>query len=162
MLRFSAMFIRSSASWSAKARSKLKLPMTVIGTRFGVRLMVERIQLSRRKGWRMPENTVKVSRPGKFGNPFPVKKATSTTMGVTSDIWIVGTWEGPALWIKHSEAEAVDVAIQAYRAWITSPERSKFLADARIELRGKSLACWCRAGTPCHADVLLELANVPA
>jgi hypothetical protein len=26
-------------------------------------------------------------------------------------------------------------------------------------LRGKNLACWCRAGTPCHADVLLEVAN---
>lgn len=27
------------------------------------------------------------------------------------------------------------------------------------ELRGKNLACWCRPGEPCHADVLLELAN---
>lgn len=29
------------------------------------------------------------------------------------------------------------------------------------ELRGKNLACWCRSGEPCHADVLLELANRP-
>lgn len=121
--------------------------------------MVERIQLSRRKGWRMPENTVKVSRPGKFGNPFPVKKATSTTMGVTSDIWIVGTWNGPALWIKNSEAEAVDVAITAYRAWINQPSQSWLRADVQQELRGKNLACWCRDGTPCHAGVLLEIAN---
>jgi hypothetical protein len=27
------------------------------------------------------------------------------------------------------------------------------------ELRGKNLACWCKPGEPCHADVLLELAN---
>lgn len=27
------------------------------------------------------------------------------------------------------------------------------------QLRGKNLACWCRIGDPCHADVLLELAN---
>lgn len=27
------------------------------------------------------------------------------------------------------------------------------------ELRGKNLACWCRLDQPCHADVLLELAN---
>lgn len=27
-------------------------------------------------------------------------------------------------------------------------------------LRGKDLACWCRLDQPCHADVLLELANV--
>lgn len=26
-------------------------------------------------------------------------------------------------------------------------------------LRGKNLACWCKPGAPCHADVLLELAN---
>lgn len=32
----------------------------------------QRIQLSRRKGWRMPTNTVKVSRPSKWGNPFSV------------------------------------------------------------------------------------------
>lgn len=29
--------------------------------------------------------------------------------------------------------------------------------------RGKSgaenLACWCKPGAPCHADVLLEIAN---
>ena len=27
------------------------------------------------------------------------------------------------------------------------------------ELRGKDLACWCPLDQPCHADVLLELAN---
>lgn len=27
------------------------------------------------------------------------------------------------------------------------------------ELRGKNLACWCKPGKPCHADVLLEIAN---
>ena len=27
------------------------------------------------------------------------------------------------------------------------------------ELRGKDLACWCPLDQPCHADVLLEIAN---
>ena len=35
--------------------------------------MPERIQLSRKKGWRMPPNTVKVARPTKWGNPYTVK-----------------------------------------------------------------------------------------
>lgn len=35
--------------------------------------MPERVQLSRKAGWRMPPNTVKVSRPGRFGNPFAAK-----------------------------------------------------------------------------------------
>lgn len=26
-------------------------------------------------------------------------------------------------------------------------------------LRGKNIACWCKLGEPCHADVLLRLAN---
>jgi len=31
---------------------------------------------------------------------------------------------------------------------------------ARVpELRGRDLACWCKPGAPCHADVLLEIAN---
>ena len=27
------------------------------------------------------------------------------------------------------------------------------------ELAGHNLACWCRPGTPCHADMLIQLAN---
>ena len=34
-----------------------------------------------------------------------------------------------------------------------------FTAEELNELRGKNLACWCKEGLPCHADVLLELAN---
>lgn len=33
------------------------------------------------------------------------------------------------------------------------------LSMALSELRGKDLACWCPLDAPCHADVLLELAN---
>lgn len=36
--------------------------------------------------------------------------------------------------------------------------------EIRAELRGRDLVCWCPLDQPCHADVLLELANqeVPA
>lgn len=34
------------------------------------------------------------------------------------------------------------------------------MSPKRIQLsRRKDLACWCKIGEPCHADVLLELAN---
>src|SRR3546814_15604208 len=33
-----------------------------------------RVQLSRRKGWRMPENTVSVARPTKWGNPYSIEE----------------------------------------------------------------------------------------
>lgn len=36
---------------------------------------------------------------------------------------------------------------RAFRRWV------------RRDLRGKNLVCWCPLGQPCHADVLLELAN---
>lgn len=31
--------------------------------------------------------------------------------------------------------------------------------DSFEGLRGKDLACFCKEGSPCHADILLELAN---
>lgn len=87
-----------------------------------------RVQLSRRKGWRMPENTVSVARPTKWGNPFRV--------------------DG-----NMTRGEAVEM----YR---TLAEFGEGLAvHAQAELSGKNLACWCPLDQPCHADVLLELAN---
>jgi hypothetical protein len=47
--------------------------------------------------------------------------------------------------------------VRLYRAWLR-PQRA-YLKFIRKELRGKDLACWCRLDQPCHADVLLELAN---
>jgi len=32
-------------------------------------------------------------------------------------------------------------------------------SDVQRELRGKDLACWCPLDQPCHADILLEVAN---
>ena len=97
----------------------------------------KRIQRKRVKGWRMPPNTVSVCRPGKFGNPF----------AVTDD---------------RTQREAVT----AFRVWLTvtgctagMPEKKQIILDGLHELKGKNLACWCKPGTPCHADVLLKLAN---
>jgi hypothetical protein len=92
-----------------------------------------RVTLSRKAGWRMPQNTVKVCRPTKYGNPHRVG-------------WC------PVCGIEHTQAEAV----AEFRALL---ELAEIPADLS-ELRGKNLACWCKAGTPCHADVLLRLANV--
>ena len=38
--------------------------------------------------------------------------------------------------------------------------RPDLVAYIRRELRGKHLVCWC-APLPCHADVLLKVANMP-
>ncbi len=95
--------------------------------------MPERIQLSRRKGWRKPDNTVVVARPSKWGNPFRV--------GVNA----------------FNRANAVE----QFREMATRPGRSfeGFREQVRDELAGKNLACWCPLDQPCHADVLLKIAN---
>lgn len=49
--------------------------------------------------------------------------------------------------------------IAKFRALVASRKFRIRRGDIRLELRGKNLACWCRAGAPCHADVLLEIAN---
>lgn len=35
----------------------------------------------------------------------------------------------------------------------------EYILSRLHELRGKNLACWCPLNQPCHADVLLKLAN---
>lgn len=46
--------------------------------------------------------------------------------------------------------------IQKYQAWIqTEPD---LIAEAKVELKGKVLGCFC-APSPCHGDILLEIAN---
>ena len=99
-----------------------------------------RIQRKRTKGWRMPEGVVYVGRPTKWGNPFrvgePYRLTTRPDVGR-----VVG-----------SRQEAVNL----FRDIARTPEE---LAEIRAELRGRDLACWCPLDQPCHADVLLELAN---
>jgi len=85
-----------------------------------------RIQRKRIKGWRLPPNTVCVSRGTTYGNPFMLGQD-----GTPADV------------------------VELYRQ-----HRAPIIAEtARRELRGKNLACWCPLDMPCHADVLLEIAN---
>lgn len=121
-----------------------------------------RVQRKRIKGWRMPDNTVVVDRTSGFGNPFPVTKGTATCMGKKEIIYVVGTWSGPAMWVDcKTKEEAQSRAVQVYRVWISNPSQEHLRSKARLTLRGKNLACWCKPGEVCHADVLLELANGP-
>lgn len=120
-----------------------------------------RLQLSRRKGfdlqaWSRKINglpATKVTRPGPFGNPFPV-----ATMAEVFDCR------------KHS---AHHYAVTHFRRWLAAPDESfeplheydgqKDERDSLLrhlpELRGRNLACFCAPEFDCHADVLLELAN---
>lgn len=121
-----------------------------------------RIQLSRKKGWRMPENTVKVSRPGPFGNPYKVVQCARFKDDGAPGYAGRHDWELNYP-ITRSKTEAAQRAVDGFKemyATSTIPywEKMRGLVPA---LRGKNLACWCRLDQPCHADVLLELANRP-
>lgn len=102
--------------------------------------MPERIQLKRTKGWRMPENTVKVARPSKWGNPFKIG-ATDVQIGTM-------VFFGP---VTRQDA------VTFYKAGADTLRKQQ--PDYFEELRGKNLACFCPLDEPCHVDVLLELAN---
>ncbi|MGE2733815.1 DUF4326 domain-containing protein [Mycolicibacterium vaccae] len=45
--------------------------------------------------------------------------------------------------------------------WPIDWKRPDLTDEIRHELAGRDLACWCPLDDPCHADVLLDLANGP-
>jgi hypothetical protein len=104
----------------------------------------QRIQLRRTRGWRLPAGAVVVARPTRWGNPYRVAPATE------------------AGGVKLPEVTA-ETAVRLYRKAIEAriAAHPSVLEEIRRELGGRDLACWCRPGRPCHADVLLELANRP-
>lgn len=130
--------------------------------------MPERIQLRRTKGWRKPEGAIVVSRPSKWGNPYKVGArvvdpvngvnpiaSTSIPLGSASAgheiqrIAFDGTRYVQRMYRIKDAATAVELyrRLMVFEGWDLS------------ELRGHDLACWCPLDQPCHADVLLELAN---
>jgi hypothetical protein len=100
-----------------------------------------RAQLRRTAGYRLPENTVSVARPSQWGNPYVINSRRLHVDGVIHDVPDRGT--------------AVHLYREWIRHWLAQPANSDLLSP----LRGKNLACWCPPGAPCHADVLLDLAN---
>jgi hypothetical protein len=143
----------------------------------------KRIQRQRTKGWRMPEGSVYVGRPTKWGNPFGYR----TPSGLARVPALDGSaWEYEsrisADGMRHdyfhpdgrvterhvrymTRTECVELfdralvdAPQDIGLWTGHGKRLR-MADARRELVGKDLACWCPLSEPCHVDVLLRIAN---
>lgn len=107
-----------------------------------------RVQLSRKKGWKMPENTVKVDRSTIWGNPFRV--------GEPADMACAKRW-GWTLGQPKFIAPDAEAATRRFAAVLVMDEAIH--GAVKEQLRGKNLASWCRLDQPCHADVLLETAN---
>jgi len=118
--------------------------------------MPKRIQRKRTKGFDLraassnPKGYRYVGRPGRYGNPFYEGMDTG-------DI--------PFVVVKHMKGEMGAAlngpqVLEAFGLWLEHHHRGQELAErARRELRGKDLVCWCPLSSPCHADILLSLAN---
>lgn len=117
--------------------------------------MPERIQLRRTKGWRKPEGAIVVARPSKWGNPY---------RAVERDWWLVEDNNGvefEPIAGTGQKLPAIEKAVSLYAVDLTEWGGTFGITveDVRRELAGKDLACWCPLDQPCHADVLLEIAN---
>lgn len=107
-----------------------------------------RIQRKRTKGWKMPENTVYVGRGSRWGNPFRIGE---TVCLETADAWA---------WRISKPGDICAGAEEAVRKFAVSLGLDDcMIAQVRLHLRGKNLACFCGLDQPCHADVLLSVAN---
>lgn len=117
-----------------------------------LRMMPVRVQRKRTRGYRLPPNTKSVTRPGPMGNPFSVAAAEE--------------------WHRSHGAPAnespQDTAVRWFREWIDGEKIRPDIPppptkdEIRRKLAGYNLACYCRPGTTCHTDVLLEIANGPS
>jgi len=145
----------------------------------------KRIQRQRTKGWRMPERAVYVGRPTIYGNPFKYRteQALARVPALDGSAW---EYEGriSADGIRHDYHHADGTVtvhhvrfmtraetVETYRRALVTPTPHLHIGrpggggwrltveQVRAELSGKDLACWCHPGDPCHADVLLEIAN---
>lgn len=131
-----------------------------------------RLQLSRQKGFNLQAaskaanglDAIKVDRTSPFGNPYVASK---------------DPFAKPALWdvfdrrtLRRSfpnRKAAIAYAIECFKADVsqTGPHNTRLFnavptpVDIAKALRGFNLACWCKPGEPCHADILMEVANAP-
>ncbi len=143
-----------------------------------------RIQRKRMAGFRLQDvsralnglDAVSVTRPGKWGNPFDFRSPDCC-------------WLALSYGCRGDRLGRQEASVKAFREWIEPPAKGKKLVrmergirignnerdfqigprfivgppptiDAvRSSLRGKNLACFCALDQPCHADVLLKLAN---
>jgi hypothetical protein len=113
-----------------------------------------RVQRSRIKGNRLPDNTICVTRPGPFGNRYWIDQHTR------GGHWFVHGPDIATMDIQGTDKEGARAeAVRLFRKWATHPGQANYRKRVRAELRGKNVACWCAIGTPCHGDVLLEISN---
>ena len=128
---------------------------------------MKRIQRKRTKGWRMPEGAIYVGRPSLWGNPWTVRD-------LADPAWHIEPGDRAAAAVRFYRRELEHWGLMSDRSYVVSdkrweaefqhwkalaPDAENMAELAAVVLRGHDLVCWCPLDQPCHADVLLELAN---
>lgn len=147
-----------------------------------------RIRRRRTAGWQMPDGTIYVGRPSRWGNPF--RLGTYTALARVPAALSDAAWEYEGrvsahgarhdyfhpggrvtrCEVRYMTAEEVvltyrrlllgDLTASMLEAGLSTPRTLGYtVEDVQRELRGHDLSCWCPETQPCHADVLLEVAN---
>lgn len=117
--------------------------------------MPKRIQRKRTKGWRTPEGAVYVGRRTKWGNPYIVGRPIGdVSVFMLQDAGLLSKARE-----DHKQLLTGEDSVHMYRIYIEGCIKHNGDYYTIENLRGKDLMCWCRLDMPCHADVLLELAN---
>ena len=114
-----------------------------------------RIQRRRTAGYRLPEGAVYVGRPTKWGNPFEIGEPVDRD----SPLWpfIAEQLPGGASGLQSVKPLQRDAVVAAHGWWFV--EQPHLMLAVAEELGGRDLACWCPLDVPCHADMLLAMAN---
>jgi len=117
-----------------------------------------RIQRRRTRGWKMPPGAVYVGRPTRFGNPFPAGEPGPFTaeevVRMYRDLILTGeAWHITGVGTRYESRHR-------FTRWY-GDHPVPTVDQIRAALAGRDLACWCPEAQPCHASVLLDLANPP-
>ena len=120
----------------------------------------KRIQMTLQRPWRADNpDAVIVNRSTRWGNPFSVELVAADHEARADGMrfWVE---DGLGVEFFRKHHHAAQYAVDCFRSDLLA---GRLVQMTDLEpLRGRDLACWCKPGDPCHADVLLELANLPA
>lgn len=127
--------------------------------------MPERLQLSRRKGYRKPPNAVTVARPTKYGNPFVVIQGPRRGEWEIHDFGDIARRSEEYSGRYIFKADAIRATVELFSIHVGPMGAYELDKEQMIrDLGGKDLACWCPLPESgeidwCHARVLIELSN---
>lgn len=136
--------------------------------------MPNRITRQRTKGWRKPAGAIIVDRTSIWGNPWGISNPGTIDLNLerVKARYKVGDFIDPTfavalfgLWLDGRDIPADYLPDDTMTTTGTRMMRDHLHARRMLilanldQLRGHDLCCWCKPGQPCHADVLLRLAN---